>query len=142
MIACCGRYLNVVCVNLGSEFFPFGETDLTMSLLPPMEFSDPFCRRGSSGTESSASGSEACSISTTSSFPDDAEVSPSTSPGSVGIVGMACRLPGANNPSQLWDNIVQQKDLQRKIPCDRMNVDAFYHPEGANKGTVSLPPYV
>lgn len=53
------------------------------------------------------------------------------------IVGMACRVPGANNPSQLWDVIAEQKDLRRKIPEDRFNVDNFYHPDGTNKGTVS-----
>lgn len=54
------------------------------------------------------------------------------------IVGLACRVPGAQNPSQLWDHIIEQKDVQRKIPSDRFNVDAFYHPDGTNKGTVRL----
>ncbi len=54
------------------------------------------------------------------------------------IVGLACRLPGAQSSSKLWENIVEQKDLQSKIPADRFNVDEFYHPNGANKGTVSL----
>ncbi|KAI2998093.1 hypothetical protein CAN33_0028820 [Aspergillus niger] len=53
------------------------------------------------------------------------------------IVGLACRVPGATNPSQLWENIVAQKDLQRKMPADRFNVDAFYHPDGTNKGTTN-----
>lgn len=53
------------------------------------------------------------------------------------IVGMACRVPGASNPSQLWKNIAEKRDLQRKMPEDRFNVDAFYHPDGTNKGTVS-----
>ena len=53
------------------------------------------------------------------------------------LVGLACRVPGAQNSSKLWENIVQQKDLQKKIPSDRFNVDAFYHPNGANKSTVS-----
>ena len=53
------------------------------------------------------------------------------------IVGLACRVPGAQNSSKLWENIVEQKDLQKKIPSDRFNVDAFYHPNGANKSTVS-----
>ena len=52
------------------------------------------------------------------------------------IVGMACRLPGAKSPEQLWKNIIQQKDLQRKIPDDRFNIDAYYHPDGTHKGTV------
>ena len=31
---------------------------------------------------------------------------------------------------------MEQKDLQSKIPEDRFTVDKFYHPNGANKGTV------
>ena len=53
------------------------------------------------------------------------------------IIGLACRVPGAQNSTKLWENIVEQKDLQKKIPADRFNVDAFYHPNGANKSTVS-----
>lgn len=54
------------------------------------------------------------------------------------IVGLACRLPGAQSSSKLWENILEQKDLQSKIPADRFAVDKFYHPNGANKGTVRL----
>jgi acyl transferase domain-containing protein len=53
------------------------------------------------------------------------------------IVGMACRVPGAKNPSQLWDLISTQRDVQRKIPKDRWNVDNFYEPNGAHKGTTN-----
>jgi hypothetical protein len=52
------------------------------------------------------------------------------------IVGMACRVPGASNPSDLWDLIEQQRDVQRKMPETRFSVDSFYHPDGKNKGTV------
>ena len=52
------------------------------------------------------------------------------------VVGMACRVPGATNTSQLWKILAEQQDLQRKIPEDRFNVDAYYHPQGVNKGTV------
>lgn len=53
------------------------------------------------------------------------------------IVGMACRVPGASRPSELWENILSQKDMQRKMPEDRFNVDAFYHPNSSNKGTTN-----
>ena len=52
------------------------------------------------------------------------------------IVGMACRVPGATNTSQLWKVLAEKKDLQKKMPEDRFNVDAYYHPQGTNKGTV------
>ncbi|KAK5100974.1 hypothetical protein LTS08_004580 [Lithohypha guttulata] len=53
------------------------------------------------------------------------------------IVGMACRLPGAKSPEQLWKNIIEKKDLQRQIPADRFNIDAYYHPDGTHKGTMN-----
>jgi len=53
------------------------------------------------------------------------------------IVGMACRVAGVANPSELWKAIAEKKDSQRKMPDDRFNVDAFYHPSGANKGTTN-----
>lgn len=52
------------------------------------------------------------------------------------IVGLACRVPGASSPSKLWQLLEEQRDVQQKMPADRFNVDAFYHSDGANKGTV------
>lgn len=50
------------------------------------------------------------------------------------IVGLACRVPGASNPTKLWDNIQAQRDLQQKMPANRFNVENFYHPDGTRKG--------
>lgn len=52
------------------------------------------------------------------------------------VIGMVCRVPGASSPSKLWENIMTQRDVQKKMPSDRFNVDAYYHPDGTNKGTV------
>lgn len=54
------------------------------------------------------------------------------------IVGLSFRFPGAKTVSQLWNNIAGKKDLLREMPKDRFNVDAFHHPKGTNKGTVSF----
>ncbi|EGX89765.1 polyketide synthase, putative [Cordyceps militaris CM01] len=51
------------------------------------------------------------------------------------IVGAACRVPGATNLHELWDLLDSKRDVQRKMPSNRYNADAFYHPDGANKGT-------
>ncbi|KAL3436350.1 hypothetical protein BDV09DRAFT_194014 [Aspergillus tetrazonus] len=76
----------------------------------------------------SGSGSSSSSTSIPTSLPgDDPAV----------IVGMACRVPGASSPSDLWDLIEQQRDVQRKMPETRFNVDSFYHPDGKNKGTTN-----
>jgi hypothetical protein len=65
----------------------------------------------------------------------------STKAGSTAIVGMACRVAGANNPTKLWDNIIDKVDLQQEIPSERFNIDRFHHPNGQHKGTVSRPQY-
>jgi hypothetical protein len=75
--------------------------------------------------------------SATSIGPDGSQsLGPSTDP--TVITGLAFRFPGAKSLPQLWDNVVTRKDLQQKIPKDRFNVDAFYHPLGTNKGTVRI----
>ncbi|CAI6031548.1 unnamed protein product [Clonostachys chloroleuca] len=74
--------------------------------------------------------------SATSIGPDGSQsLDPSTDP--TVITGLAFRFPGAKSLPQLWDNVVTRKDLQQKIPKDRFNVDAFYHPLGTNKGTTN-----
>jgi acyl transferase domain-containing protein len=54
----------------------------------------------------------------------------------AGVIGFACRVPGAASPRELWKAIDEQKDLRSEIPKDRFNVDAFYHPVGSMKGRV------
>jgi hypothetical protein len=83
------------------------------------------------GTPSGRSGTSQSSFSSR----DEAASGPTVTDPSV-VVGMACRLPGATNTSQLWKVLEEKRDLQRKMPEDRFNVDNFFHPLGANKGTV------
>ncbi|KAI9163910.1 putative polyketide synthase [Paramyrothecium foliicola] len=53
----------------------------------------------------------------------------------IAIVGSGCRFPGgANSPSKLWELLKAPKDLVKKIPQDRFNVDAFYHSDGSHHG--------
>ncbi|KAL2813982.1 hypothetical protein BJX63DRAFT_393264 [Aspergillus granulosus] len=92
----------------------------------------PDVRRLSSGSE--LSDSATLGSSRPSSAPS---VTASQGVDAVAIVGLACRVAGASNASQLWDNIIEQRDLRQKMPADRFNVDAFYHPEGTNKGTTN-----
>ncbi|PWN48154.1 hypothetical protein IE53DRAFT_370857 [Violaceomyces palustris] len=62
-----------------------------------------------------------------STIPDDA----------LAVVGISCRVPGATSPQGLWENILAKKDLRKKMPKERFNVEAFYHPKGINKGTTN-----
>ena len=78
-----------------------------------------------------------CSVS---SLLDDVSLSSASTPPPLDdpsvIIGLACRVPGSQSPSQLWENIIAQKDLQKKMPEDRFLVDNFFNTDGANKGTV------
>ena len=58
---------------------------------------------------------------------------------SIAIVGSGCRFPGAaSSPSNLWKLLSQPRDLTRKIPKERFNADAFYHPDGGYHGATNV----
>jgi enediyne polyketide synthase len=42
--------------------------------------------------------------------------------GAIAIVGLACRYPDADNPTQLWQNVLGQRRAFRGIPPDRLNL--------------------
>ncbi|KAL8994776.1 MAG: hypothetical protein Q9169_005338 [Polycauliona sp. 2 TL-2023] len=46
----------------------------------------------------------------------------------IAIIGMACRVAGSNSPSELWDNLLTSRDVQKRIA--RFNIDGYYHPNG------------
>lgn len=46
----------------------------------------------------------------------------------IAIIGMSCRVAGANSPTELWDLLASSKDVQSEIT--RFNVRGFYHPRG------------
>jgi len=48
----------------------------------------------------------------------------------IAIIGIACLLPGAENPEQYWQNLMEQKDLTSRATRSQMGVDAkiFYEP--------------
>ncbi|KAK3934578.1 polyketide synthase [Diplogelasinospora grovesii] len=56
----------------------------------------------------------------------------------IAVIGTGCRFPGgADTASRLWSVIHHPRDLSRKPPAARFNVDAFYHPEGIHHGTTN-----
>jgi len=50
----------------------------------------------------------------------------------IAIIGMACRVSGANNSSELWDMLVRSEDMRHEI--DRYHSAGFY---ASAKGTQS-----
>ncbi|PYI33512.1 hypothetical protein BP00DRAFT_366747 [Aspergillus indologenus CBS 114.80] len=52
---------------------------------------------------------------------------------------MGCRFPGgANTPSKLWELVCAKRDVQRRIPSDRFDVDAFYDADGERAGCLNV----
>ena len=49
----------------------------------------------------------------------------------IAIIGMSCRVSGANTPSELWNNLVSSKECQHEI--DRFNIAGFYHKSGGRR---------
>ncbi|EWC44095.1 hypothetical protein DRE_07230 [Drechslerella stenobrocha 248] len=55
----------------------------------------------------------------------------------IAIIGMSCRVAGANTPSELWNVLAESKDVRSRIT--RFNADGFYHPEGGpRKGLTNV----
>lgn len=53
---------------------------------------------------------------------------------------LGCRLPGeVKSASHLWDLLMEKRSGHSAVPASRWNIDAFYHPNGAEKiGTMSM----
>ncbi|KAI9741637.1 MAG: polyketide synthase [Cirrosporium novae-zelandiae] len=57
----------------------------------------------------------------------------------IAIIGMACRFPGdVTSPERLWRICAERRSTWSKIPSDRFNQEAFYHPCGEKRGTLNL----
>ncbi|UDL93940.1 SDR family NAD(P)-dependent oxidoreductase [Lichenihabitans sp. PAMC28606] len=52
----------------------------------------------------------------------------------IAIVGRACRLPGANSVSRLWQLLRDNKCAVTHIPSDRWSLDRFGHPRHGERG--------
>ncbi len=52
----------------------------------------------------------------------------------IAVVGMACRYPDADNPQQLWENILARRVSFRKIPAVRLS-DAYFSDNAADTDT-------
>lgn len=55
----------------------------------------------------------------------------------IAVVGMSCRFPGdASNVEDFWKFLVEGRSSATKIPRDRFNVGAYYHPSSARQGGI------
>lgn len=53
----------------------------------------------------------------------------------IAIIGMSCKLPGANDPEQFWNLVLQARNQIKEIPEDRWSITDFYSadPKETNK---------
>ncbi|KAI1305118.1 hypothetical protein F5Y03DRAFT_406655 [Xylaria venustula] len=56
--------------------------------------------------------------------------------GGVAIVGMAARLPQADDLEQFWKLLIEGRTTHESIPPDRFTLDDFYDPTGVTKNTI------
>lgn len=57
----------------------------------------------------------------------------------IAVVSMACRFPGeATDVERFWGLLSKARETWSKVPKDRFNQEAFYHPETSNQSTVSI----
>ena len=47
----------------------------------------------------------------------------------IAVTGLACWYPGAQNPLQLWENILSRRRNFRQIPDQRLSIADYYHPD-------------
>ena len=54
---------------------------------------------------------------------------------------LACRLPGAvKSPSAFWDLMIAGRSPKSpKVPLNRFNIDAFFHPNNDRPGSLNVP---
>lgn len=56
----------------------------------------------------------------------------------IAVIGVGGRFPGdATNPEKLWEMISNSQSARSKIPKDRFNIDAFYHPNPERRGATN-----
>ncbi|HEX9338921.1 MAG TPA: type I polyketide synthase, partial [Pseudonocardiaceae bacterium] len=49
----------------------------------------------------------------------------------IAIVGMACRYPDADDPTQLWQMVLDQRQAFRELPPERLDLPDYFDPDRA-----------
>ncbi len=55
----------------------------------------------------------------------------------IAIIGLGCRVPGADDPEAFWRLLRDGVDAVREVPADRWDVDAHYDPDPDAPGRMS-----
>lgn len=67
------------------------------------------------------------------------EIPPTTEPrcgrSKLAIIGTGGRFPGASGPDELWNLLIQKKDMCKEVPASRWDVNAHVDDSGKRKNT-------
>jgi acyl transferase domain-containing protein/acyl carrier protein len=55
----------------------------------------------------------------------------------VAVIGVGCRVPGADGPDAFWELLREGRDAIGPIPPDRFDVAAYYDPDPGVPGTIN-----
>ena len=64
------------------------------------------------------------------------EPAPAPPPLDIAIIGMSCLLPGADNLTSYWDNILQKRDLVDEVPADRFDASRWFDRDRAARDKI------
>lgn len=57
----------------------------------------------------------------------------------IAVVGLSMKFPGhATSPELFWKMMMEKRCASKDFPADRMNIDAFYHPDPEKLSRVSV----
>ncbi|KAI5298622.1 hypothetical protein KEM55_003169, partial [Ascosphaera atra] len=57
----------------------------------------------------------------------------------IAIVGFAGRFPCAKDAEELWDILQSGKDVHKRVPLDRFDIETHYDPTGKRPNTMTTP---
>ncbi|MEP7211102.1 MAG: type I polyketide synthase, partial [Alphaproteobacteria bacterium] len=55
----------------------------------------------------------------------------------IAVVGLGCRLPGAENPQAFWRLLKEGREAIGPLPADRWDVEALYDPDPETPGRIA-----
>lgn len=57
----------------------------------------------------------------------------------IAVTGFSVKFPQeATSAESFWEMLSQRRNATTEVPRDRMNIDAFYHPDPARVGKVRV----
>ncbi|MGH3912458.1 MAG: beta-ketoacyl synthase N-terminal-like domain-containing protein, partial [Pseudonocardiaceae bacterium] len=55
----------------------------------------------------------------------------------IAIIGMSCRLPGANSIVEFWELLLREENQVCDVPAERFDVGTWHHPQPRTPGRMS-----